>query len=76
MSVKLLNEHRLEFLNLEGGYTCLSESTRVKIPRCWKSHVAAHIITSPPAAAAVASTNQKRTKLMYKASKLHSKQVT
>ena len=42
MSVKLLTEHRLEFLNLKGGYKGSSESTLVKMPDCWKSHVAAH----------------------------------
>ena len=49
MSVKLLTEHRLEFLSLKGGCTCLSESTLVKMPHCWKSHVAAqfeHLISS------------------------------
>ena len=43
MSVKLLTEHHLEFLNLTGGYTGSSESTLVKVPHCWKSHVAAHL---------------------------------
>ena len=28
----------MEFLNLKGGYTGLSESTIVKMPHCWKSH--------------------------------------
>ena len=46
MSVKLLTEHNLEFLNLKGGITCSSESTLVKMPHCWKSHVTAHIISS------------------------------
>ena len=41
MSVKLLTEHRLEFLSKTGGCTGLSESTLVKMPHCWKSHVAA-----------------------------------
>ena len=40
MSVKLLTEHHLEFLSLKGGCTGLSESTHVKMPHCWKSHVA------------------------------------
>ena len=39
MSVKLLTEHHLEFLTLNGS----SESTLVKRPHCWKSHVAAYI---------------------------------
>ena len=42
MTVKLLTEHDLEFLSLKGDFTDLSESTLVKIPHCWKSHVAAH----------------------------------
>ena len=44
MSVELLTEHHLEFLNLKGGCTGLSESALVKMPHCWKSHVVAHII--------------------------------
>ena len=44
MSVKLLTEHHLEFLSLKGGCTGLSESTLVKMPRCWKSHTLAHIL--------------------------------
>ena len=43
MSVKLLTEHHLEFLSLKGGCTGSSESTLVKMPHCWKSHVMAHI---------------------------------
>ena len=43
MTVKLLTEHRLEFLNFKGGYTGSSESTLVKMPHCWKSHAMAHI---------------------------------
>ena len=43
MSVKLLTEHHLEVLSLKGGCTGTSESTLVKMPHCWKSHVAAHI---------------------------------
>ena len=43
MSIKLLTEHYLEFLNLKGGCTGLSESTLVKRPHCWKSHVAAQL---------------------------------
>ena len=37
--VKLLTENHLEFLGLKGGGICSSESTLVKIPHCWKSHV-------------------------------------
>ena len=43
MSVKLQTEHDLEFLSLQGGCTGSPESTLVKIPHCWKSHVAAHM---------------------------------
>ena len=43
MSVKLLTEHYLEFLSVKGGCTGLSESTLVKMPHCWKSHVAAQL---------------------------------
>ena len=44
MIVKLLTEHHLEFLSIKGGRRGSSESTLVKKPNCWKSHVAAHII--------------------------------
>ena len=43
MIVKLLTEHHLEFLSLTGGCTGVSESTLVKTPHCWKSHVTAHV---------------------------------
>ena len=43
MTVKLLTEYHLEFLSLKGGFTGSSESTLVKMPHCWKSHVTAHI---------------------------------
>ena len=43
MSVKLLTELHLEFLSLKGGCTASSESTLVKLPHCWKSHVLAQI---------------------------------
>ena len=42
MTVKLLTKQLLEFLSLKGGYTGSCESTPVKIPHCWKSHVTAH----------------------------------
>ena len=42
MSVKLLTKHLLEFLSLKRGCTCSSESTLVKMPNCWKSHVMAY----------------------------------
>ena len=43
MSGKLVTEHHLELLCLKGGCIYLSESTLVKMPYCWKLHVAAHI---------------------------------
>ena len=42
MSVQLLFELNLEFLSLTGDCTGSSESILVKMPHCWKSHVAAH----------------------------------
>ena len=41
MIVKLLTEYHLEFLSLKGGCTGSFESTLVKMPHCWKSHVLA-----------------------------------
>ena len=46
MSVKLLTEHNLEFLSLQGGCSGSPESTHVKLPHCWKSHVTAQIFIS------------------------------
>ena len=43
MTVKLLTEHHFEFLSLKGGVAGSSESTLLKMPHCWKSHVEAHI---------------------------------
>ena len=43
MSVQLLTQHHLEFLTLKGGRTGSSESTLVKMPQCWKSHVTAKL---------------------------------
>ena len=40
-TVTLPTEHPLEFLSLKGGCTGSSESTLVKLPHCWKSHVKA-----------------------------------
>ena len=42
MSVKLLTEHHLEYVSLNGGCTGSSESTLVKMPHYWKSRVTAH----------------------------------
>ena len=43
MSVKLLTEHNLECLSLNGGCTGSSESTLAKMPHCWKSHVVTYL---------------------------------
>ena len=43
MTVNLLTDYHLGFISLNGGCTSSSESTLVKMPHCWKSHVAAHI---------------------------------
>ena len=44
MSVKLTTGHYLEFLSLKGGCKGSSESTHVKMPHCWKSHVTANMV--------------------------------
>ena len=44
MIVKLLTEHHLKFLSLKGVCAGSSESTLVKMPHCWKSHVAAQML--------------------------------
>ena len=43
MTVKLLTKQHLEFLSLKGGFTGSSESIHVKMPHCWKSHMATHL---------------------------------
>ena len=43
MTLRLLTEHHMEFLSLTGSYTGSSESTLVKMPHCWESHVMAHM---------------------------------
>ena len=48
MNAKLLTEHHLEFLRLEGGCTGSYEATLVKIPHCWKSRARAHFASSVP----------------------------
>ena len=45
MTVKLLTEHHLAFLSLNGGCTGSSESTLVKMPHCWKSPITAQMYT-------------------------------
>ena len=43
MTVQLLTEYHVELLGLNAACTSSFESTLVKIPHCWKSHIAAHI---------------------------------
>ena len=43
MIVKLLTEQHLEILSLKVDCTGSSESTLVKMPKCWKSHVMAQL---------------------------------
>ena len=43
MTVKLLNEHHLEFPSITGSYIGSSESTLFKMPHRWKSHVTAQL---------------------------------
>ena len=43
MAIKFLTDHHLEFQSLKGGYKGLYESTLVKMPHCWKSHVTAQM---------------------------------
>ena len=43
MNVKLLTKHHWEFLSLIGDCTGSSEPIHVKMPHCWKSHVAAQL---------------------------------
>ena len=38
-----MTEDHVEFLSLIGGSTGSSESTAVKMPHCWKSHVRAQL---------------------------------
>ena len=44
MIVKLLTEQDLEFLTSKVGCTGSYESTLVKMPHCWKSHVTAQFV--------------------------------
>ena len=43
MTVTPLTKLYLEFLSFKGGFAGSSESTDVKMPHFWKSHVAAQI---------------------------------
>ena len=46
MTIKLLTEHHLEFPRLKGDCIGLSEFTLVKLPHCWKLHVAAQLLST------------------------------
>ena len=59
MTVKLLTEQHLEFLSLKGGCTGLSESTLVKMPNCWKSHVATRLSVGERGSCSVVSVGVK-----------------
>ena len=64
MSVKLLTGCHLGFLSLIGGCTDLSESTLVKMPHCWKSHVVAHIPYS---------ANRNKSRLLFSSAEMFKK---
>ena len=42
-TLRLLTDYHLDFLGFKGGCSGSSESTLVKMPHCWKSHVVAHL---------------------------------
>ena len=44
MIVKLLTEYHLGLVSLKGGCTGSFETTLVKMPHCWKSHVTTQMI--------------------------------
>ena len=44
--LKIRRSKVTDYAALKGGRTGSSESTHVKKPHCWKSHVAAHIYFS------------------------------
>ena len=46
MTIRPLTGHHLEFLGLKGGCTGSPESTLVKTPHYWKSHVPAQILSA------------------------------
>ena len=44
MNINILTEQHLEFIGLKGSFIGSSESIHVKMPHCWKLHVAAHML--------------------------------
>ena len=46
MIVKLLTEHNLELVSLKRACRGSSESTLVKMSKCWKSHATAQLCVS------------------------------
>ena len=83
MVVKLLTEHHLEFLILKEGCTGSSESTLVKIPHCWKSHVTAHLyclvrlpfLSHSPALLALTKSPHIHSKVISKNNNNHSTEI-
>ena len=70
MTVKILSEQHLEFLSLKGGCRGLSESTLIKMPHCWKSHVTARlsyhrVIIDGPGSTTVFNGGEAMTDLLY-----------
>ena len=45
MNIKLLTERHLWLIDFKAGCTGSSESTLVKMPHCWKSHVTAQLLS-------------------------------
>ena len=80
MADKLQTEHHLKFLSLKGGCTGLSESTLVKMPHCWNSHVAAHIACAQTELSGQSDTSTSRTNyisvILIKTQKQRSETVT
>ena len=66
MTIKLLSEHLLGFLRSTGGLTGSSESTLIKMPHCWKSHVTAQLLLALAHAPNPASTEVPQLNMMYK----------
>ena len=59
MTQRQLTVHHLEFLSLKGDCTYSSESTLVKMPHCWKSHVAAHMTINSPLTTTITMSHPK-----------------
>ena len=44
MIVKVLTEHHLKLLSLNGGCRGSSDATHVKMPHCWKPYALAQMV--------------------------------